>query len=112
MNWIQLGGSVAAILMLAGIAWALGLGEASIADEAEACRHAEDALTGFDALSARVSSDGRAALVNGADGTLAVVKLHGAQPAVRRVTASQVREEFSTIMVDTGERRFGRIMIS
>ena len=112
MNWTQLAGSVVAILVLAGIAWALGLGKASIADEAEACRHAEDALTGFEAASARVASDGRAALVTGTDGSLAVVKLHGAQPAVRRVIAAQVHADAAGVVVETGERRFGRIIIS
>lgn len=109
---LQFAGSVAAIVVLAGMAWALGLGGGGIADEAEAMRIAEDALTGFDAVSARVAADGRAALVTGADGSFAVVKLHGAQPAVRRVTAAQVREESAAVVVDTGERLFGRVTIA
>ena len=108
---LQLGGSIVAILVLSGIAWALGLGGGAITDEAEAMRHAEDALTGFDAASARLSADGNAALVTGVDGTLAVVKRHGAQPAVRRVRPDQVRVDAGVTVVETGERLFGEVTL-
>jgi hypothetical protein len=111
VNWLQLGGSVAAVLALAGIAWALGLGRASIADAAQAMRAAEDALSGFKATRAVVGSDGRAALVYGADGKVAVLKLHGAQPAVRLVTPAAVRETADGLEVDTGERLFGSVIV-
>ena len=111
MNWLQLGGSLAAVLVLAGIAWALGLGRASIADEAEAMRAAEDALSGFEAERAVVGSDGRAALVYGAEGKIAVLKMHGAQPAVRLVSAAAVHETAEGLAVDSGERLFGSVIV-
>ena len=111
MNWLQLGGSIAAILALAGIAWALGLGRASIADEAQAMRAAEDALSGFEAIHAVVGSDGRAALIYGAEGKVAVLKLHGAQPAVRLVPASSVRDTGAALLVESGERLFGQVRV-
>ena len=111
MNWLQLGGSVVAIFVLAGIAWALGLGRASIADDAQAMRDAEDALFGFEAERAVVGSDGRAALVYGTDGKVAVLKMHGAQPAVRLVNAAAVRETADGLVIDSGERLFGRVRV-
>ena len=111
VSWLQLGGSIAAVLVLAGIAWALGLGRASIADEAEAMRAAEDALSGFEAIHAVVGSDGRAALVYGVAGKIALLKMHGAWPAVRLVSPEAVRETTDDLVVDSGERLFGRVLV-
>ncbi|MEG3088471.1 hypothetical protein [Sphingomonas sp. PB4P5] len=111
MNWLQLGGSIAAILVLAGIAWALGLGRTSITGEADAMRAAEDALSGFEATRAVVGSDGRAALVYGVDGRVAVLKMHGAQPAVRLVRTAAVQDTGEALLVESGERLFGRVSV-
>jgi len=111
MNWVQLGGSIAAILFLAGVAWALGLGRAEIADEAQAMREAEDALSGFEAVRATVSADRRAAMVHGRDGSVAALKLHGAQIAARRIEAARVAETGEGWTLDSGERRFGRVTV-
>lgn len=111
MNWVQLGGSIVAILFLAGVAWALGLGRAEIADEAEAMQAAEDALSGFEAVSATVSSDRRTAMVRGADGSVAALKLHGAQIAARRIEAARVAETNEGWTLDSGERLFGRVTV-
>jgi hypothetical protein len=110
MNWVQLGGSVVAILFLAGVAWALGLGRAEIADEREAMQAAEDALSGFEAVSATVSADRRTAMVRGKDG-VAALKLHGAQIAARRIDAARVSETGEGWTLDSGERRFGRVVV-
>lgn len=111
MNWVQLGGSIVAILFLAGVAWALGLGRAEIADEARAMQAAEDALSGFDAISAVVSADKRTAMVRGKDGSVAALKLHGAQIAARRIDGSRVEESSEGWALDSGERRFGRVLV-
>ncbi len=111
MNWVQLCGSIVAILFLAGLAWALGLGGAEIADEAEAMRAAEDALSGFEALSATVSTDRRTAMVRGRDGSVAALKLHGAQIAARRIDGNRVTETGEGWTLDSGERRFGRVTV-
>eukprot|EP01035_Chromulina_nebulosa_P044176 gene44176-59832_t len=60
MNWMQLGGSIVAILLLAGVARMLRLGESKIATAAEARRFAEEALVGFEARHALVGQDGNA----------------------------------------------------
>ena len=111
MNWLQLGGSIAAILFLAGMAWVLGLGRAEIADEAQAMQAAEDALSGFEAERAVVSADRRSAMVHGKDGSVAALKLHGAAIAARRIDAAQVSETDGGWVLDSGERRFGRITV-
>ena len=65
MNWVQLAGSIAAILALAGVARWLRLGESRIGSAAEAREIAEDMLAGFYAHAALVSQDGGAAIVAG-----------------------------------------------
>lgn len=112
MNWIQLGGSVVAILILAALAWALGLGrEAMLGDEGEAKAAAEDMLSGFESDSAILGLDGRAAIVRGRDGSVAVLKRHGNKLAVRRVPGETVLASAEGWTIDTGERRFGRVVV-
>lgn len=79
MNWALLAGSLAGVLFLAGLAWALGLGGAELADEAEAMRIAEAELPGFRAVAAELAADRKSAVVRGADGTALKVRQHGAQ---------------------------------
>lgn len=115
MTWLQLAGSLAAILILAGLAWALKLGraghEATIEDPDAAARAAEEALAGFDATGALVGEDRAAALVAGAHGRIAVIKRHGARLAAREVRWSQVRATYDGILVETGDRRFGSVTL-
>lgn len=111
MNWIQLGGSIAAILVLAGIARALRLGESRITDPEAARRFAEEILAGFDAGPALVSQDGGAAIVAG-NGTIAVLKRHGARVAARRMTAPlPIAAAIEGVTVRTGERMFGDVTL-
>ncbi|MES2043989.1 MAG: hypothetical protein V4475_08915 [Pseudomonadota bacterium] len=111
MNWMQLGGSILAILALAGVARMLRLGESRIATAADARRIAEESLAGFEARHAIVGTDGCAALVAG-NGTIAVLKRHGAQVAVRRLLPPlRIREAVEGVTVETGERLFGAVTL-
>lgn len=113
MNWLQLGGSLVAILVLAGIAWALRLGhDARIASPEEAAAAAEAALAGFATADAVVGADGGGALAVGEDGRLAAIKRHGARAAVREVRWSAVRPTPGGVVIETGERRFGAVMLT
>ena len=116
MTWLQLAGSLAAILILAGIAWALKLGraghEASIDDPESASRTAEESLAGFRAIGALVGENRAAALVAGAHGRVAAVKRHGARLAVREVRWDQVRATSEGMLVETGDRRFGAVTVA
>lgn len=111
MTWLQLGGSLAAILALAGFARWLKLGESKLVDDATARRFAEDALAGFVAGPALVATAGDAALVAGG-GAVALLKRHGAHVAVRRLLPPlNVRETVEGATVDTGERMFGSVAL-
>ncbi|HVJ00321.1 MAG TPA: hypothetical protein VM657_14785 [Sphingomonas sp.] len=112
MNWLFLVGSLVAVLGLAGIARLLKLGgDGKVEDAGAAATAAEDALAGFRAEGAIVSEDDRAAIVAGAEGRVAVVKSHGANLAVREVKWSAVRSTYEGIEVETGDRRFGVIVL-
>jgi hypothetical protein len=113
VNWVQLGGSLVAILLLAGIAWWLRLGrDAKIASPGEAADAADHALPGFRTAGAVVGADGMAALAVDTGATrLAVMKRHGARIAVREVSWDAVRSTPAGIIVETGERRFGRVPV-
>ena len=113
MNWATLAGSIAAILALAGIAWALRLGrDARIASPEEAADAAETALAGFEAADVVLGADGAGALAVGADGRLAAIKRHGARAAVREVRWAAVRPTPDGAVVETGERRFGTVLLA
>jgi hypothetical protein len=79
MNWALLAGSLGGVLVLALVAWALGLGGGELADEAEAMRIAEAELPGFIAASAMLAADRQSAVVTGADGSQVKLRKHGAQ---------------------------------
>lgn len=104
-------GSLGAVLALAAIAWALGLGGGEIESEAEAMRVAEDALPGFEPVRAQLGTDRKAALVHGRDGSVALLKLHGAQIAARRLAAYAATPTSEGLLVASGERRFGSVLL-
>lgn len=110
---VKLLASLGAILVLAGIAWALRLGrDAPIASPEEAAAAAEAALAGFEARDVVLGADGAGALAIGTDGRLAAVKRHGARAAVREVGWSSVRPTDKGAVVETGERRFGAVRLA
>ena len=112
MVW-QLAGSLAAILILAGIAWALRLGrDARLASPEEAAAAAEAALAGFETQDVVLGADGAGALAVGVDGRLAAIKRHGARAAVREVRWAAVRSVPQGAIVETKERRFGTVVLA
>ena len=109
---VQIGGSIAAILILAAIAWALRLGGGKIADEIQAMTDAEAILSGFEATHATVATDGKAALVHGEDGSVALLKIHGSMVAARRLAQPlDTRPSPDGLIVASGERRFGSVLV-
>jgi len=111
MNWVQLGGSVAAVLLLAWVSWLLKLGESRIADAETAKTMAEEALSGFDARAALVGTNGAAALVLGTDG-IALLKRHGAKVAARRLGRPLWRRPSPEgVTIETGEKMFGPVLL-
>ena len=105
-----LAGSLGGVLALAAIAWLLGLGGASIDGPEAATRVAEEGLHGFTAARALVSGDGKAALVRGTDGSVALLKVHGAHVAARRLALPIDCSELPDgARIRTGERMFGEV---
>jgi hypothetical protein len=91
VNWVQLGGSLAAVLALSGAAWWMRF------------------VTG----GAVMGADGRAALAVDRRGErVAVCKRHGAKLAVREVGWAALRSTPGGIVVETGEKRFGQVPIA
>ena len=111
---LRFAASLAAIVILAGLAWWLGLGrsERAIGSADAAMRVAEQALAAFVATGALVASDGAAAIVAGSGGRLALVKRHGARVAVREVTLAAIADGAGGATIDSGERRFGRVTLA
>ncbi|MGL4312556.1 MAG: hypothetical protein ACRCSO_01070 [Sphingomonas sp.] len=103
--------SVLGVFGLALVARLLKLGESKITGPDDAARRAEELLAGFVARRAIVSRDGGAALVAG-NGTVAVLKRHGARVAARRlVPPLRMTDVPEGIRIDTGERLFGAVTL-
>ncbi len=112
MNWLQLGGSIVAILVLAGIAWGLKLGgAAAFASEGEARQRAENDLSGFHSVSAWLSHDGYRAVVFGSDGGIALIRPHGAHHVTRRVGTATSRRLGQFVEIDSHDPAFGTFSI-
>ncbi|ODP36073.1 hypothetical protein [Sphingomonas turrisvirgatae] len=104
MNWALAAGSLVAVLMLAGIAWALRLGESGrIADAAQAIRLAEEGLAGFEASDAVVCADGGGAVVFGSHGTVALIRPSGARFIVREVRRPQWQASDAGLRIESGD---------
>ncbi|WP_298671283.1 hypothetical protein [uncultured Sphingomonas sp.] len=114
MNWLMTGGSLAAVLALGGIAAALRLGRTDrmLIETDDALRAADDAVAGFTGVSAVIGADGRAALVFGEDRRVVVLKTHGARIAARVIEWDAVRATPGGMLVETGERRFGAVLLA
>lgn len=108
------GGSLVAILFLAGIARWMRLGGNPVLRDEEAVRFAASEVDdGFDAERVSVARGGKAALAADASGRIMVIKLHGNRFAGRILTSrASAREEVDALVVDCGEARFGPVRLS
>lgn len=110
---MSVGVAVVAVLVLAGIAWAIvrtrGRRIGSVEDAAAA---AEAALPGFATKGAVIGADGAAALAVDRTGRVAVMKRRGSRIATREVAWLAVRATAKGIVVETGDRRFGLVAIT
>lgn len=90
MNLWLAAGSLAAVLALAGIAWALRLGgSAPLADDRAVIAMAEAMVSGFEGVSARRLDDGTAIVV-GIDGSSVTLEPMGARFRARHAAAGVV----------------------
>ncbi len=110
-----IGAAVAALVAsVGGIGWAAVRKRRVIrietAEEAAEAAHAQ--LPGFAVSGAVVGADGRGALAVAEDGRVAAVKRVGKRIAVREVTWRTVRATQEGILVETGDRTLGAVMLS
>lgn len=110
---LQLVGSLIAILVLAAIAWGLGLGKAAgIKDAEHAMALAREADTGFEPAEAAISHDGTAAIIADSDGRIMVLRGHGVQFAGRVLDAgATARCEGSLLTVMPADPRYGPVAL-
>jgi hypothetical protein len=108
-----LGGSLAAILLLAMTAYLLRLGSARLNDVSEACEVAERTFADFDADRAWLDSEGAGAIVRGRDGSHVLVRRHGAHFIARRLESSAaIAVDGRKIVIASGERLLAPLTIT
>lgn len=113
MNWIGLAGSLAAVLVVAGLVKLLGLGRGSALDEATACQVAADIYIGHRFASAVVAGDGRTALVEGSAGEIALVRPHGDKWVARLLPVPvKAHAQGDALIIAAGETMFGATMLT
>ena len=109
------GGIVAVVVVLAaGLAWAAVRMRRVMKIETpeEAADAAQAQLPGFAVAGAVVGADGHGALAIAADGRVAAVRLIGKRLAVREVSWRTVRATQDGILVETGDRALGAVMLA
>ena len=106
---LQFLGSLAAILVLAAVAWRLKLGpEPRLEDEKAACRAADEAVSGFEPVAIGLDREGRGALLRDAGGRILLLRPHGSHFAGRLLSdRADARIEDGVLFIDTAEKRYG-----
>ncbi len=109
------GGVVAAVAVLLGALILVVVRMrrvAKIETPEEAADAAQAQLAGFAVAGAVVGADGRGALAIADDGRVAAVKRIGKRLAVREVSWRRVRATREGILVETGDRALGAVMLA
>ncbi len=109
------GGIVAVVVvLLAGLVWAVVRMRRVVKIETpeEAADAAQAQLPGFAVAGAVVGADGQGALAIAADGRVAAVRRIGKRLAVREVSWRTVRATREGILVETGDRTLGAVMLA
>lgn len=114
MIWILAGVALATVMLLGALGWRLKRrgGTHRLDAPEDAMQAVEQSLAGFVALSAAVGQDGQAALVFGEGLRIAVLKVRGAGTAAREIVWRDVRATREGLLVATGDRRFGAVLIA
>lgn len=111
--WIAVGAAVVAIAVTLGVVLALRRRrKPRIVSPEEAAEAAERALSGFDTQGAVVGADGGGALAVDRAGRVAVMTRQGGGIAVREVSWGALRSTAEGILIDTGERRLGAVLVA
>lgn len=110
---LQLGGSLVAILALAGIAWALKLGHPPRIEDADHAKAlAVEADTAFAPEQAVVCEGGGAAMLADARGRIMVLRRHGVHFAARVLEpGAQAQVEDGALTVIPTDRTYGPVTL-
>jgi hypothetical protein len=110
---IQLLGSLAAVLLLAALAWKLGLGgDVRIRTEDEARRLAREAIWGFEAAEVGLDRAGIGALLRDYTGRVMLLRRHGVHFVARLLDSHEgIRLDRNFLVIATGERAFGTVTL-
>ncbi len=109
-----IGGGVAIVLLIVLVGWAIMRARRVVKIETpeEAADAAQAQLAGFSVAGAVVGADGQGALAIADDGRVAAVKRIGKRLAVREVAWRTVRATQDGILVETGDRTLGAVMLA
>lgn len=112
-EFLQFLGSLVAILGLAGLAYAMKLGDKpKLSDEACALDLANQAVDGFAAVSIAVDKNGFGAILRDAEDRFLVLKPHGNKFAGRLLNpVARASVEHGKLVIDCGERIFGTVTL-
>lgn len=110
---IQFGLSLAAVLLLALVAWKLGLGgDIRIRDATQARKLAREAIFGFDAIDVGLDRAGIGALLRDASGRVMLLRRHGVHFAARLLDShGGIRLDRNFLTIGTGDTSFGTITL-
>ena len=110
---IQLGVSLAAILLLALLAGKLGLGgDIRLRDQGQARQLAREAMFGFEAVEVGLDRAGIGALLRDASGRIMLLRRHGVHFVARLLGSHEhIRLDRHFLAIGTGERSFGVVTL-
>lgn len=110
---VQTGASLVAVLVVAWLVRAIGLGaDPRIADAAHAIRLAEEAEAGFGGIDVARDRAGFAAIVRNGEGRMMLVRAHGNFFAARPVDAGVIgRLDKDFLTLETPEKTFGTVTL-
>ncbi len=115
MTPVIVGGAIAAgLFVVGGGGWAVVRMRRVVKIETaeEAADAAQAQLAGFAVAGAVVGADGQGALAIADDGRVAAVKRIGKQLAVREISWRRVRATQDGILVETGDKALGAVMLA
>lgn len=110
---VQTGASLVAVLVVAWLVRAMGLGaDPRIADAAHAIRLAEEAEAGFGGIDVARDRAGFAAIIRNGEGRMMLVRAHGNFFAARPVDAGVIgRLDKDFLTLETPEKTFGTVTL-
>ena len=110
---IQLGASLGAVLLMAGVAWWMKLGgDVRIRNEEQARFLADQAVCGFTPTAVSIDRAGIGALLRDANGRQMLIRRNGAHFVGRLLDRNVIaRLDQNFLTIGTGERTFGSITL-